>query len=368
VASLHQQASNVPTGVWRGEGAVILTQGVLTPGVLLGWQDIAEFDAMAESSGGAGTWPFGKTDLDELTVSDSVGTNYAGCHAGGGSASDTKSNRDVLLEPAPPATARWVEFRGKDGSSCRVVRGDQARFRLETQSLSQLNSTEREVEFIARSLIGIALYDMRQEELVEVLRSFCKKAAKRSRELRSLATGSEGPLLDDLDELCAVLPGFPLGTAQVPERWRAPLVAAELSNGRPLALNIGASLPPMSGVELGGGAVVSGHEDRRTSRPEWRVTVSASPFWFEPGEQGGPRAFPQLEAFARDDCGGWYSPRIGGTHQRSDYEGLVLNFRPRLDPAARTVTLWFQRNETAQAVHVDLSEAVETSSASDGTM
>ena len=45
---------------------------------------------------------------------------------------------------------------------------------------------------------------------------------------------------------------------------------------------------------------------------------------------------------AEDDLGGLYASRFGGSSGDRDREELVLDFRPRLNPLARALTLTFR--------------------------
>ena len=372
--------SNVPSGVWRGAGSVTLAQGVLSPGTLLGWHDHAMFDATFASFQrlrlrrvrrlslfgrpfalpAPGHPVLTMKDLDDMAITDDVGTSYGVWHMSSvsfvrrlGAEPDGPVDLAVRLEPAPPVEARWVELRGRDGTACRLIRGSLAPSETRASTLVDTDAAERELEALARSLLAHVLFfggtmGRTREKADYVTDRQCADTLARVKELRASGALPGGPLLDDLRRLCAAVGTAGGTTAAVPERWASLLERAVLADGRPLHLNVGASLPASDGVELAVGALVS-------EPSAWLITVTASPGWWRYSEDRH-RKWARFDAFAEDDLGGSYVSKFGGSHGAEGHEDVNLQFRPRLDPTARTVRLVFQGNREALTVDIELPE------------
>ena len=372
--------SNVPSGVWRGSGSVTLAQGVLSPGTLLGWHDHAMVDATFASFqrlrfrrtrrlslfGRPFALPvpgrpvLTMKDLDDMVVADDVGTSYGVCHVSSasfvrrlGAEPDGPVDLAVRLEPAPPVEARWVELRGRDATACRLIRGSLAPSETRASSSVDTNAAEREVEALARSLLAHVLFfgqavGRTREKTDYVTDRQCAGTLARAEELRAVGALADGPLLDDLRHLCAAIGNAGESTAAVPERWASLLESAVLADGRPFHLNVGASLPASDGVELAVGALVS-------EPSTWLITVTASPGWWRYSEDRH-RKWARFDAFAEDDLGGSYVSKFGGSGGAESHEDIKLQFRPRLDPTARTLRLVFQGDREALTVDIALPE------------
>lgn len=372
--------SSMPSGVWRGAGSVTLAQGVLSPGTLLGWHDHAMFDATFASFQHLRLRRtrrlslFGRpfalptpgrpvltvNDLDDMVVTDDVGTRYGVCHISSasfvsrlGADPDGPVDLSVRLEPAPPVEARWVELLGRDGTACRLVRAPLAPSETRASSSVDTNAAEREVEALARSLLAHVLFfgqtvGRAKEKAGYVTDRQCADTLARAEELRATGALADGALLDDLRRLCATLAADGETTAAVPERWASLLERAVLADGRPFHLNVGAPLPASDRVELTVGALVSDPSG-------WLVTLTASPGWWRYSEDRH-RKWAQFDVFAEDDLGGSYVSKFGGSSGAEGHEDVKLQFRPRLDPTARTVRLVFQGAREALTIAIELPE------------
>ncbi len=121
----HEPSSGVPSGVWRGEGEVVLRGGTLRPGTLIGWGSHGLLAAELESSLLARQL---QGALDDVVVTDDLGTGYGRCQirmiSNGRRLSEELNapiDLEVTIEPAPPARAGWIELLGIDESSCRLT-------------------------------------------------------------------------------------------------------------------------------------------------------------------------------------------------------------------------------------------------------
>lgn len=370
-----QLAGHVPTGAWHGAGAVEVGTGTLTPGTLLGWQQHAELDAtfavrhhrprtfdlrrlLPKGRGVDAGAPDDKV-LAELAITDDIGTHYRGCVIRQMSFGrllarepDAQIDLSLEIEPAPPSSATVVEIRGRNGSRCRLERGRGVPYRIEQPDAPLVTPIEREIDFRARSLIDLVLLPKDPERLLPVLRTQCANLVNRSRALRILEAGRHRTLLDDIDALCAELSQHPLVPSRVPERWRPPLLAAALDDGRRLVLTLGADVPATDGTIVGVGALVS--EPR-----SWSVTVGAAPFWYLPSDDQNVWN-PRFDAYARDDRGGLYVCGPRAIRRDREVEDLVLGFRPRLDPRARTASIVFQGPTETRILDVELPEVLRS--------
>ncbi|MHB1549439.1 MAG: hypothetical protein ACYCX8_11980, partial [Acidimicrobiales bacterium] len=72
----HEPSSGVPTGVWRGDGEIVLRGGALRPGTLIGWESHGVLDAKLASSLLAREL---QGTLDGVVVTDDLETDYGRC-------------------------------------------------------------------------------------------------------------------------------------------------------------------------------------------------------------------------------------------------------------------------------------------------
>jgi len=115
----HESSSGVPTGVWRGDGEIVLRGGTLRPGALIGWGSYGVLEAEFASSLLARQL---QGALDGVVVTDDLGTDYGRSQirmVSNGRRLSGEPNApidlEVTIEPAPPAPAGWVELHGIDG-------------------------------------------------------------------------------------------------------------------------------------------------------------------------------------------------------------------------------------------------------------
>ncbi len=338
-----------------------LSQGILIPGTLVaGWEG-AVLDATFTSfrrlrlrrtrrlswfvrpfalpTPGRPEWT--SSDLADLVVVDEAGTHYSPCHVRSVSFGPrfagepgAPADLEIRLEPAPPAEATWIELRGRGGSSARLVRGQQTQASLRPVVALEGTPAEREVETLARSLLAFSIFGVKANH-PEAMRQQCQRALSRATELRaSPAPFVTGSMFEDLSHLCTVLQGEGGDVVELPPRWAAPLMAADLQDGPVLQLNIGTALPVFDRVELALGALVS--------EPSlWHVSMSAATGWWHYSDDRRQKR-PPFSVRAEDERGGHYVSMFWGSTGTDTREDLDVRCRPRLDPEAQLVRLIFK--------------------------
>jgi hypothetical protein len=189
-------------------------------------------------------------------------------------------------------------------------------------------------------LIGLKLTGVGQD----VLQRYCSAALARTSEVQVASEPhTAGDLPGQLDRLCALLLGHgPAGG--LPREWSGMLDAANRGDGPQLHLDISAPLPPFSGVAVRVDSLVSGPRS-------WHVRLRAEPGWWTYSADR-QRKWAVVSVHAEDDLGGRYVDQFGGSARKGDLEELALNFRPRLNPLARALTLTF--SGTAEQVALEL--------------
>jgi hypothetical protein len=242
------------------------------------------------------------------------------------------------LNPSPAREADWVELRGHDGSTARLV--PSPRPAVHVSQVTPVSVAANDLEDLARRLIGTRLAEPSiglRERSIALARA---AAIRKSGEL-----DATGELPDQLARLCASLAGErPAG--DLPLAWSGMLSAANRSDGPACHLNIAAALPPLYGVAI--------HLDSLDSRPAgWKLYLRARPGWFIYSEDRKHKWDP-ASVNAEDDLGGGYVSLFGGSTADSDHEELALRFLPRLNPLARRLTLRFRAAGEQVTVAFDL--------------
>jgi hypothetical protein len=163
-----------------------------------------------------------------------------------------------------------------------------------------------------------------QEELEQA----CSAAMARAAELRQsgeLPAASETSR--QLAQLCASLTGQrPL--SGVPRGWSTMIGARGRADGPAYHLDIAADLPRIG--------IATVRVDSLISEPgAWHLYLRVKPRRRIGSED------PVMPVRAEDDLGGRYLTELGGGAGNHDYEERALQFRPRLDPLARALTLTF---------------------------
>jgi hypothetical protein len=251
------------------------------------------------------------------------------------------------LDPAPGHDCRWLELRGEDGSTTRLLPSARPAVRISPPAPPSASSAERELEKLALWLIDLRLTSGGQAGEDEGIGSQCSAALDRAAELRQsgeLDPASELP--DQLARLCASLTGQHAADG-LPSAWTGMLDAAQRTDGPRYHLDIGAALPPIDSTAV--------HLDCLVSEPgSWRVHLQARPGWWIYSDDGN-RKWEALSVAAEDNLGGRYVSHQGHGTGQGDHTEFTLGFRPRLDPLASTVKLTFTGAREQAAAEIALT-------------
>ena len=275
--------------------------------------------------------------ISAVALTDDQGTTYA-LRAGGIAESTVQHGQErglVLLElevhvdPVPARGRGWLELRGQDGSATRLVPSPRQDARVSGLAPVPDGPAARELSDRALGLIGLTWYGMDQDQMER----YCSAALARAAEIQQSAEpGTVGDLPGQLARLCAYLTGR--GPADgLPREWSGIISAASHADGVAWHLDISAALPPVDDIKV--------RVDSLVSEPEsWKVYLWAEPGWWTYSADGD-RKWAVMSVAAEDDLGGRYVSRFGGSQGTPDHEELILEFMPRLNPLARTLTLTF---------------------------
>lgn len=346
-AQRRLQALSAPEAHWSLGGAGVLTvaAGELSPSVLLVGPRLAILEAsLGPTPGTPADW--GEIPkVDGLEITDDRGGRYA---AKGESAHippaipgrpRAAASLSLWVEPVPARGVRWVELRGQDGTEVRLVPSARPAIRVGELTPVLAGPTERELTELAMWLIG-----QRFSGSEDGLARECSRALARTQQIRrSGEPGAAAQLPDQVARLCAALTGSqPL--SGLPLAWRGMLEAARQADGPRYHLDLPADLPPVDGTTVQLGTLVS-------APGSWQLHFRARPGWWK----YSPDYRQKREAVTVDvvdDRGGTYLSSFGGSTGRGEHESLALKFRPRLDPAARMLTLIF--SDPAEQVKVQI--------------
>lgn len=287
--------------------------------------------------------------LDDVTIVDDREATYAfrpegmsGRHGPSGEPAGPMSV-SLRLDPVPGREVGWLELRNRDGATTRLLPSARPAVRVGRPTWTAMSPAERELLDQALRLIELQLTSA-GEVADDILRQCCSAALARTAQIqRSGELDPASQLPDQLRQLCAVLAEHrPPG--RLPASWSHMLDAAQRADGPRHHFDIGAALPAIEGVAV--------QVDSLISRPgSWQLYLRATPEWRNYSEDGRRRWSP-LSVHAEDDRGGTYVHNLGGSTGHRDHEELTLQFLPRLDPLAHTLTLTFRG--TGEEVPVDL--------------
>jgi hypothetical protein len=135
-------------------------------------------------------------------------------------------------------------------------------------------------------------------------------------------------------------------TTSAPRPPTPPDTVETHTDGPRRQLDIGVELPPIDDTTVCLDSLDS-------ERESWCVHLRAAPGWWAYSEDRRAK-WAAVAVQAQDDLGGAYVSNFGGSTGLEGHEELVVDFLPRLDPRARTVTLTFSGTDTRVAVHVPL--------------
>jgi hypothetical protein len=287
--------------------------------------------------------------LDDVTVIDDREATYvlrpegmSGRHGPSGEPAGPLSVR-LRPDPVPGREVGWLELRNQGGAATRLLPSARPAVRVGQLTPAAISQAERELLDQALWLIGLQLTNA-GEAADDTLRQRCSAALAQAAEIqRAGELDPASQLPGQLRQLCAVLTGHrPPG--RLPARWSGMLDAARQPDGPWHHLDIGAALPQIDGLTV--------QLDSLISQPgSWQLYLRAAPGWRNYSEDGHRRWSP-VSVYAEDDRGGTYVHNLGGSIGHRGHEELTLQFLPRLDPLAHTLTLTFRG--TVDEVPVDL--------------
>jgi hypothetical protein len=281
--------------------------------------------------------------ISDVALTDDQGTTYA-LRGPGISESPVHHGQerglvslslDVEVDPVPARERGWLELRGQDGSTTRLVPSPRLDARVSGPAPVPEGPAARKLSYLALDLIGLTRTGPDDME------RHCSAALARAAEIQqSGEPGTAGDLPGQLARLCAFLTGRG-PAAGLPRRWSAIINAANLADGTPRHLDISAALPPVDDLVVQADSLAS-------ERESWMVHLRGEPSFWTRSADG--RHMPVMRAHAEDDLGGLYLSQYFGSPSDGGYEELTLTFLPRLNPLARTLTL----THAAEQVTVEL--------------
>jgi hypothetical protein len=244
------------------------------------------------------------------------------------------------VEPVPARERGWLELHGQHGSAARLVPSPRPDARVSGLAPVPEGPAARELSELALDLISLTRYGIDQHDM----KRDCSVALARAAEIQQSAQpGTVGDLPGQLARLCAFLTGR--GPADgLPREWSTMISAADRADGPQQHLDISATLPAVDDIVV--------RVDSLVSEPgSWKVYLLAEPSWWI-YTADMQRKWAVMVARAEDDLGGLYAGQFGGSSGDGDHEELVLEFLPRLNPLARTLTLIF--THAAEQVTIEL--------------
>jgi hypothetical protein len=301
--------------------------------------------------------------LADVTAVDDRGATYALRSAGMSTSSDHPDRGAwpqalrVRLDAVPARETGWIEFRGRDGTTARLLPSARRAARVSLPVPVAATPAERELLRHTQTLLFWSQSSLDAETLGPLVRRSRSEILERAASLRQsgeLDLASEVP--GQIAALCdALLEQH--ASDSIPVGWASMLAAAGRHDGPVWALDLAADLPPIEEVTLRLDTLASAADC-------WRLYLQAELGWHkygEPDEDGGRSVREVVSVSAEDDLGGAYISQLGGSvfprrrgRERLDHEEQVLRFHPRLDPLAGALHLTFRAAADEILVSLDL--------------
>jgi sigma-70-like protein len=290
--------------------------------------------------------------VDQFTVTDDHGAGYATSFRGRRGRRPTELAGEIILDPAPPPDARWLELSPGPGEPTARIglhpEGGAAVTVLETQT----SPGEHLLHQMATRLLLLALafrHEIRLHPAVPVPEPFGCVADGLGDAIAALqAVGALSPLSPvpgQLAALCAVLDVSGHGITarparQLPGPWLSLLAHYRQRKrgpapGRDGCAGAAVALPGLDGIRL---ALLGLHNaDGRT-------------FWYGHADgmtPPGPRAWQEAEldfplrVWVRDDGGRWHATRAAGRRWSGD-DGTGLTLRLEVVPPLSRTAAWIE--------------------------
>ena len=265
---------------------------------------------------------------------------------------------EVQLDPPPARGTGWIEFRGRDGTTARLLPSPRSAARVSPLTPVAASQAERELLRHAQSLLAWTQSSSADAEMMapRVRRSRAEILRQAASMLQSGELDPASPVPGQIAALCDALLDRRV-TGGLPAGWAGMLTAAGRRDGRVLHLDLGVTLPTVQGMTLRLDTLISAADS-------WRLCWQATPGWYvygEPGEDGRREAREVFSVSAEDDRGGAYisaqrlnRPISRRGRETRDHDEHCLSFRPRLDPLAGTVRLTFRGTDQEAQVTISL--------------
>lgn len=287
------------------EGLVAGADDALLFTTLVPWDVPSDDDAWSES---ASAWSDSiddairalepSTRTDDITVADNQGVTHAlSLRAASGAPGPSPKSIWLRLDPIPEQALEWIELRGRNGTTARLLRSPRPVMRL------------GRLEPITANPIAPSPITGNPAE-------------------PKLAGGARSAGSDAAD----------------------PTDGTDLTDGPRHHLDLGITLPPLDGITLQLDSLFG-------TLSGWSLCLRATPRWRRYRDNGN-RKWSPVEIMAEDDRGHSYSYNFGGSSSgRDGHEYLTLQFSPRLDPLARRLRLTCHDSTNQISLDLDLPAA-----------
>jgi hypothetical protein len=254
------------------------------------------------------------------------------------------------IDPVPGPDTRWLELTGQSGTATRLLPSPRVAARAGNVTPVTGSPAERDLARHVRLITWIWLGTpaghrdtYAREACVSLLASMAQ--ARQDGTLES-ANG----LPDQIARLCAALTGE--GPADgLPAPWAGMLAAVGQLDGSRHHLGIGLTVPPVEGATI--------QLDALTCAPHgWRLHLRSADQWPVEDRRSGSGKWRSIEFSADDDRGNSYIGNGGAFSSRDGtIEQFTVEFRTRLDPRARRLTLTFTGPGDQVTVDLELGPA-----------
>ena len=281
----------------------------------------------ARMPGGAGSGVVGPGLPRQLTLADDRGTTSTASFSGGGGDDEWQGRFEA--SPALALDTAWVEVLGE---RVGLPSTPPAGVQVWVESQADADPVHRYLWVKLASVAGFGSSDT-METSIEAL-------------IAAGALEAGDPAIGEVRTVMgAFFPGSgpaPAANAALPEPWRSVLARRGRGSGPERLAVVAATTPPLDGLTLAVLAVRS--TDGRFYADVETVPGVAHSHW-----PSGVAARPLLAWWAADDRGHHYLGQQGAWHFGEERSGGQIEFRPALDPAAKTLDI-MPTTMTARAV------------------
>jgi hypothetical protein len=292
------------------------------------------------------------SQIGDIAIVDDLGRSYAALRPGGSSIPPGIPWIDFEfgVDPVPGPHTRWLELTGQNGTVTRLLPSARVAARAGDVTPVTENPAERDLVRQARLITWIWL-GAPAEPRVSYARQTCPSLLARTAQARQAGTlEPTSELPDQIARLCAGLTGQESADA-LPSPWAAMLAAADQLDGSRHYLDIGLIVPPVDGVTI--------RLDALTCAPHgWRLHLRSADRWPVEVRRDGHGNLKQrwrsMQISADDDRGNSYIGDFGAFSSGDDsIAQSSVEFRTRLDPLSRRLTLTFTGLAEQVSIEID---------------